>query len=336
MYMKKYLISGLLAMSIFSGALLVQANVAPVSCVAVSGNLTVGSRGAQVTTLQNFLSDGGFYSSNARGYFGSITKKAVKAFQKSSGVPATGFVGAMTRQKISANCSQGDPISTSSLNITSPKPGEKWGRGSVQKIQWTDKNVYIVTAKYDIFIAPKSPCPVGRPCTLMMIKPYTIATSTTLSTDGYLWNVGLLADVDRTLPDGAYYIKVCPTGGSDCAQSGNITISTAANSIAPKVLQLAPSSGVVGQQVTLTGNNFTGSNIINFGYGVIPNVASTNNGTVITFTVPSQLNPACYYATPVHCMVVTMVTPPNVYKISVTNENGSSNYLPFVVREGNY
>jgi peptidoglycan hydrolase-like protein with peptidoglycan-binding domain len=55
-------------------------------------NLTVGSRGADVSALQAALG-----VTPATGYFGGITKAAVKAYQTSKGISATGFVGPLTR-----------------------------------------------------------------------------------------------------------------------------------------------------------------------------------------------------------------------------------------------
>jgi len=56
-------------------------------------DLTVGSKGADVTALQNIVG-----VSPATGYFGSITKAAVIQYQLAKGItPAAGYVGAKTR-----------------------------------------------------------------------------------------------------------------------------------------------------------------------------------------------------------------------------------------------
>ena len=59
--------------------------------------LTVGSRGAEVTALQQKLIALGLLSGQATGYFGQLTKKAVQAFQKSKGLEQVGFIGPGTR-----------------------------------------------------------------------------------------------------------------------------------------------------------------------------------------------------------------------------------------------
>jgi peptidoglycan hydrolase-like protein with peptidoglycan-binding domain len=56
----------------------------------------------QVFQLQNFLRFNGYLTANATGYFGPQTLAAVKKFQVKSGIPATGFVGSLTRGKINA------------------------------------------------------------------------------------------------------------------------------------------------------------------------------------------------------------------------------------------
>lgn len=63
-----------------------------------SRNLMFGSRGADVTALQDILREQGYLSVRSTGYFGIATFKAVKAFQKNyMRIPPTGFVGPKTR-----------------------------------------------------------------------------------------------------------------------------------------------------------------------------------------------------------------------------------------------
>ena len=58
--------------------------------------LRVGSRGSQVTSLQQRLQQLGYFKGNPTGYFGPITKNAVISFQKSQGLKADGIVGSQT------------------------------------------------------------------------------------------------------------------------------------------------------------------------------------------------------------------------------------------------
>ncbi len=75
-------------------------------------NLKYGARGTEVTELQEFLVDKGFLSGQATGNFFTLTRKAVTAYQSSVGLPNTGFVGILTRNKINTELSTADASST--------------------------------------------------------------------------------------------------------------------------------------------------------------------------------------------------------------------------------
>lgn len=66
----------------------------------IDSNLKYGSRGVEVTELQEFLIDKGFLTGQPTGNFFALTKKAVISYQKSLNLPATGFVGQLTRAEI--------------------------------------------------------------------------------------------------------------------------------------------------------------------------------------------------------------------------------------------
>lgn len=63
-------------------------------------NLGIGTSGSDVAVLQKFLQDKNFLKMPAGinpGYFGSLTKKALGDFQRTAGLPATGYCGVLTR-----------------------------------------------------------------------------------------------------------------------------------------------------------------------------------------------------------------------------------------------
>jgi peptidoglycan hydrolase-like protein with peptidoglycan-binding domain len=66
----------------------------------IDKNLKYGQRDKEVMELQEFLIDKGLLKTIPSTYFGLLTFKAVKAYQASIGVSSTGFVGALTREKI--------------------------------------------------------------------------------------------------------------------------------------------------------------------------------------------------------------------------------------------
>jgi hypothetical protein len=75
----------------------------------ISSELQVGSRGADVTTLQTFLAGmPSIYPQGLiTGYFGTLTRSAVMRFQATYGIPTVGRVGPMTLAKINSMLSAG-------------------------------------------------------------------------------------------------------------------------------------------------------------------------------------------------------------------------------------
>ena len=71
--------------------------------VNLTANLGLGASGNDVIVLQKFLQGKNFLKIPAgikEGYFGPLTRKAVIDFQKSAGLPATGYCGPLTRAVI--------------------------------------------------------------------------------------------------------------------------------------------------------------------------------------------------------------------------------------------
>lgn len=65
---------------------------------AVAGYYQKGSRGSKVAAIQYQLKKKGYFHANITGYYGSITKRAVKAFQRHHGLAADGVVGPHTKK----------------------------------------------------------------------------------------------------------------------------------------------------------------------------------------------------------------------------------------------
>ena len=75
------------------------------SCVSINRTLTRGSRGADVTSLQQYLVANNYIGSWAvTGYFGAGTTAAVRNFQVTHGISATGSVGPQTRAALMSDC----------------------------------------------------------------------------------------------------------------------------------------------------------------------------------------------------------------------------------------
>ena len=99
-------------------AVLAVAMIAGAQGYAFNTNLTVGSTGADVVALQTWLMSSGYNIASiangaaAKGYFGSQTVAAVKAYQTANGVPSTGFVGPLTRGKLNGSAVVANTVST--------------------------------------------------------------------------------------------------------------------------------------------------------------------------------------------------------------------------------
>jgi peptidoglycan hydrolase-like protein with peptidoglycan-binding domain len=99
------------------------------AAVTFTSNLTVGSTGAEVTALQNFLIGKG-YNTLATGYFGPMTKAALAAYQTAKGItPAAGYFGPLTRASVN-----GETPATTGGTTTTGSTGLTGGAGDLADI----------------------------------------------------------------------------------------------------------------------------------------------------------------------------------------------------------
>ncbi|MDB5265304.1 MAG: baaA1 [Parcubacteria group bacterium] len=98
-------------------------------------DLTVGSTGASVTALQNWLISKGFtIAAGATGTFGPQTKAALAAYQAANGIsPAAGYFGPVTRAKVNASAgTTTGGTTTGGTTSTGPLSG---GEGSIDNFK---------------------------------------------------------------------------------------------------------------------------------------------------------------------------------------------------------
>jgi peptidoglycan hydrolase-like protein with peptidoglycan-binding domain len=84
------------------------------SGAAITSDLTIGSSGPQVVTLQNALVAQGHLvmpAGVAPGYFGALTQAAVAKWQAANGLPATGYFGPLSRAKFGGGVTTGGSTS---------------------------------------------------------------------------------------------------------------------------------------------------------------------------------------------------------------------------------
>lgn len=94
-------------------------------CVIITQTMTVGSKDSttsgEVSTLQSYLAKTGFMTSEATGYFGYVTKQAVKNFQSANGLLSSGYVGPYTKAKVQSLSCGGytpSPVPTNPIACT--------------------------------------------------------------------------------------------------------------------------------------------------------------------------------------------------------------------------
>jgi hypothetical protein len=113
---------------------------------------------------------------------------------------------------------------------------------------------------------------------------------------------------------------------------------THASAQTPQLTSIVPNSGPIGTEVTIRGSGFTVSgNTVIFGVGsraypsgsVYPN-HSSDNGSVIRFTIPEHYDPACEYSSR-PCPYAALPTMPGSYSVAVSNIGGQSNAQNFTV-----
>ena len=92
-------------------------SISGVAQAEITERMSVGSRGEQVKTLQSFLIELGLLNTQATGYFGPATERAVREFQEDNGLEAVGSVGPMTRGVVNANLNGSTPNSINGVSV---------------------------------------------------------------------------------------------------------------------------------------------------------------------------------------------------------------------------
>jgi peptidoglycan hydrolase-like protein with peptidoglycan-binding domain len=156
----------------------------PTSSYTFTRDLKVGSRGADVTALQQALMAKGFsIPAGATGYFGSQTVAAVIAWQKSAGVsPAVGYFGSLSRAAFGGGSM-----------TTNPPPPVMVGSGLMVSLAATSPNGTVLVAGQGIgvladymFTNPSS-SPIN--VTGLSFKRIGVSNDSTM-TNVYLYNAG--------------------------------------------------------------------------------------------------------------------------------------------------
>ena len=84
-----------------------------------SSSMRVGTRGENVTELQQQLRTLGYFNQEPTGYYGEITKNAVMEFQRTNGISVDGIVGSGTQSTLNGSPASASTDSSSSSESTS-------------------------------------------------------------------------------------------------------------------------------------------------------------------------------------------------------------------------
>lgn len=127
------------------------AAMAQPACVTLDKNLYRGvsssTFGHYVSSLQHFLHENGYLDASytsAAGSFGPMTFGAVVRFQKAEGLPATGYVGTLTRARIMQRWCGGTPSSTVSVYGISPSSVHTGDTVNVTGFGFTSSNTVLI------------------------------------------------------------------------------------------------------------------------------------------------------------------------------------------------
>ncbi len=111
-----------------------------VESIAKPGTLRYGDTGKQVKELQNNLKKLGYFSGEATGEYGNVTKQAVIKFQKAYSLTADGIAGAKTLAKIKS------ALSGSSQSSSSGSSSSSASNSGVTVSGYTSANMEVVNA----------------------------------------------------------------------------------------------------------------------------------------------------------------------------------------------
>lgn len=285
-------------------------------CVSLMNNLRYRDRDAtkngEVSTLQDFLQAKGYLNNEPTGYFGLLTLKAVKDFQKDKGISPTGYMGPLTRAKIKALCGDSEeaPTPSSSFKVYSPAKGAVWMVGNSYTIKWdVNPTMGMVAETVSIDLTfPRPACLDAYPaCAVKMMAPYSIAKKIT-DTGSYTWTIpeGL-----STNYLGSMYITVTRDNANSSGLSEKFTLvksSSTAKFTSPSSMGSKWKAGETYEVKWTVGSSTSSSNIVNeLGLIAVDSTSvdsaasllvwgpkSLTNETSYKFTVPKDLKTGYY------------------------------------------
>ncbi|QQG38279.1 MAG: peptidoglycan-binding protein [Candidatus Kaiserbacteria bacterium] len=294
------------------------------SCTTLSSDLSDGSRGTEVRSLQSFLVTQNYPGGGSwmmTGYFGQATAAALRLFQQSAGLPQSGMLDAATRASIqSRSCGYAPTNTNTNFNFNSyTYPNTYTAPSSNYNYNYTYP--YSTPYAYNVVNLTSLSQNTGTPGSSVTIygTGFDSVSNTVYLGSSVIGSVGssngtsLTVSIPPYFGLGSTYLKVSNARGTSNTLSFSIVASPyACNSIygygssgcnascpigvvcdghagAPYIASMVPTSGSTNSTVTLMGSGFTANgNTVHFGNGIITNLNSVD-GRGLSFTIPTTL-----------------------------------------------
>ena len=254
----------------------------------IASNLTLGSRGAEVESLQQILVSDGFLIMPAGvsyGYFGPLTRTAVARWQSANGVsPALGYFGPISRTVLAAKIISviPEPPATHVLPVEPPTSSETSSLYSPSSSDDAPAAIGMRAGRVTLFRA--SPFQVRAGGTIILDgsgfsktanKIYFSGSNaaTATSTNGSTMSVV----VPNSVSNGEHELHIENMLGSSKNSDIKIKIRVTDNPQPPPVITGASLSG---DTVTVTGTGFTSSNSLFTTFGDSASSISSSGNTL--------------------------------------------------------
>lgn len=251
----------------------------PASAQTLNSNLTIGSKGADVILLQQFLVSKGFLEMPVGvsfGYFGSLTRAAVARWQRASGiVPAVGYFGPISRRAFAIETATAPPPSLPAPSDFSPRVEIDTPSAPGMRV-----NRVMLFRAFPLEVRPGDNILLdgsGFSRTLNNIYFNGGSLITATSTNGTILEV----PVPTGLAEGEYRLTVSNSLGS--SDNPNIKIAIKVTN-SPQPGPIIESASIAGETVTLIGSGFTSANYLITTLGDSSGSISSN-GTTLTFRI---------------------------------------------------
>lgn len=263
----------------------------PANAQTFNVNLTIGSRGADVISLQQILVAKGFLqmpSGVPYGYFGPLTRAAVARWQAASGItPPAGFFGPISRAAIVTQIGI-HPISSSTSVNSAPATSTPISSGLSTNIE-TDTSAALGMRAGQVMLFRAFPFEARAGDTIVLDgsgfsrtlnKVYfnggdpVVATSTDGAT--------LQFSIPNNLAEGEYKLTVSNVWGSSENPSVTALVKVTNN---PQPAPTIESASIINDEVTLIGRSFSSSNNLFTTLGDSLSPISSSNGTTLTFHI---------------------------------------------------